>query len=75
MYYIYISDSDINALIGVLNIELEALLNVQMLISSLSMLTKTLYMLFHRKGIKIGNIKLTIVYSTLQQTSLCNCVK
>ena len=36
----YISGRDINALIDVLNIELEALLNVQMLISSLSMLTK-----------------------------------
>ena len=38
---------------------------------SLLMLIKTFYMLFHRKRIKIDNLKLTIEQGTLKQTSQC----
>ena len=58
--YIYISGSDINALFDVLNIELASLLewlNANRLTLNVD---KTFYMLFHRKRIKIDNLKLTI---------------
>ena len=57
---IYISGSDINTLFNVLNIELAALLewlNANRLTLNVD---KTFYMLFHRKRIKIDNLKLTI---------------
>ena len=57
---IYISGSDINALFGVLNIEFAAQLewlNANRLTLNVD---KILYMLFHRKHIKSGNLKLTI---------------
>ena len=68
---IYISGSDINARFDVLNIELASLLewlNANRLTLNVD---KTFYMLFHRKRIKIDNLKLTIGQGTLKQTSLC----
>ena len=68
---IYISGSDINALFDVLNIELASLLewlNANRLTLNVD---KTFYMLFHRKRIKIDNLKLTIGQGTLKQTSQC----
>ena len=71
LVYIYISGSDINALFDVLNIELASLLewlNANRLTLNVD---KTFYMLFHRKRIKIDNLKLTIGQGTLKQTSQC----
>ena len=68
---IYISDSDINALFDVLNIELAALLewlNANKLTLNVD---KTFYMLFHRRRIKTDNLKLTIGQGTMKQTSQC----
>ena len=66
---IYISGSDINALFDVLNIELASLL--EWLNANRLTVDKTFYMLFHRKRIKIDNLKLTIGQGTLKQTSQC----
>ena len=66
---INISDSDINALFDVLNIELAALLewlNANQLTLNVD---KTFYMLFHNRRVKTDNLKLTIGQGMLKQTS------
>ena len=67
----YISGSDSNALFDVLNIELAApleWLNANKLTLNVD---KTFHILFHRRRIKIDNLKLTIGQGTLKQTSQC----